>query len=282
MLPEATGRDLLYVSSLNKVVIYAYPSDKVVGKLTGFSYATGLCSDQSGNVWVTDSRESQISEYAHGGTKQIAVLGDEDEPVGCAVDPRSGDLAVANYTDNVYVYSHASGNPAIYTAPDFYNMQFCSYDESGNLFVDGWRARGENGFVVPGILKLSYGETQLRRFKLVGRRRTSLRSSGGLQWDGKRLVVGYGGKYHNELYRISDLGQVGKITKKITLTDGGFIPGDAPFILHTGTIVGRYNVNTTQYYIALWSYPAGGPPVKEFKVNAKFVPAGLAVSTPPK
>jgi hypothetical protein len=281
MLPNAKNGDLLYVSSLNKVTVYAYPSHKVVGELTGFEYATGLCSDQSGDVWVADSRESQISEYAHAGTKPIARLSDENEPVACAVDPRSGNLAVANYTDKVSVYPPGSDNPTIYTAPDFDSMEFCTYDGSGNLFVDGYEGT-HAGLAHPAILKLLYGETRLQRFKLVGRRPVSLRSAGGLRWDGASLVVGYGGAYRNELYRISDLGRTGEITKKITLTDSGFIPGSSPFVIHSGTIVGRFNVGTNQYYMAWWPYPAGGAVLKEFKFNAKFYPAGFAVSASSK
>ena len=120
VLPEAKSEDLLYVSSLTEVRIHSYPSYKVVGVLGGFGYTTGLCSDRNGHVWVTDSRNSLISEYAHAGTKPIVRLSDGNEPVGCAVDPRSGDLAVANYPDNIWVYPKGTSNPIIYTAPDFY------------------------------------------------------------------------------------------------------------------------------------------------------------------
>ncbi len=284
MLPEAKSKDLLYVSKLTRVLVYAYPTaKKVVGNLTGFDDASGLCSDRSGDVWVTDFQKSQVSEYAHGGTEPIAVLSDENDPIGCAVDPKSGDLAVANYADNVSIYAPGSGNPIIYTAPDFYFMEFCSYDGSGNLFIDGYRGTHE-GHERSTILELSYGGTRLQRFKLEGRPRTKLRFPGGMQWDGKSLVVGYAGKYDSELYRISNLGRFGKITKRVTLTapDGGFIPGEAPFVLYKGYIIGAYNVGTTQISnIAFWPYPGGGAAIKEFKVRGKYYPAGLALSVAP-
>jgi len=283
MLPEATSEDLLYVSKLKNVFIYALPSAKVVGNLIGFDYATGLCTDQSGDVWVTGSRKSQISEFAHAGTKPIARVSDDNEPIGCAVDPLSGDLAVANYADNVSVYQHASGNPAIYTAPDFYNMQFCSYDGSGNLYIDGYRGTHQ-GFEPTAMLWLSYGSTRLQRFKLEGRRHKGLQSAGGLQWDGKSLVVGYGGKYRDELYRFSGVGRFGKVTKKITLTasDGGDIPGYAAFLLYKSNIIGTYDDVDLGHHIAWWPYPGGGAAVKEFTVRGKFFPAGLALSVSPK
>ena len=193
MLPEAKNHDLLYVSKLKKIIIYSYPSAKVVGNLTGFVDASGLCSDHRGDVWVTDYQRSEISEYTHAGTRPIAHLRDEYDPIGCAVDPVSGDLAVANYTDNFSVYPHGSGNPTVYTAPDFLFMQFCSYDGSRNLFVDGYR--NHRGLALPGILELSYGSSQAHRFRLQARRRIGRRSAGGLQWDGKKLVVGSEGNY---------------------------------------------------------------------------------------
>ncbi len=283
MLPEAKGTDLLYVSKLKNVFVYAYPSAKVVGNLTGFDYASGLCSDPSGDVWVTDLQNSQISEYAHAGTKPIAHLSDDNDPIGCAVDPLSGDLAVANDKDNVWVYPHASGNPVVYTAPDFYDMQFCSYDGSGNLYIDGDRGTHQ-GFEPSAMLWLSYGGTKLQRFNLEGRRRTAIYSAGGIQWDGKSLVVGQATKYDNELYRFSDSGRFGKITKKITLTapDGGYLPAGVPLLIYEGNIIATYDDVDLGHYIAFWPYPAGGAAVKEFKVRGKFFPAGLALSGAPK
>ena len=112
---------------------------------------------------MTDSQRSQISEYAHAGTKPIAHVSDDNEPTSCAIDLLNGDLAVANYADNVSVFPHASGNPVVYTAPDFYNMQFCSYDASGNLYLDGNRGTHQ-GFEPAAMLWLSYGSTRLQRF----------------------------------------------------------------------------------------------------------------------
>jgi hypothetical protein len=277
ILPEAMSEDLLYVSSHDKVTIYAYPSDKIVGKLTGFSYAIGLCSDRNGDVWVTDDRSLQISEYAHAGTEPIAVLSDQDNPVGCAVDPSSGNLAAVNYHDNAFVYPHASGAPTIYTDTGFYDMQFCAYDANGNLYIDGDR-HTDQGLAPPGMLWLSVSGTRLQRFKLEGRHRHGLRSPGGLQWDGKNVVIGYTGESRNELYRFSGVGPIGKITKRFTLNDGGSIGADAPFLVYRDSLIGTYSVGSNAYYIAWWPYPAGGPVVKQFKVTARFYPAGLAVS----
>jgi hypothetical protein len=48
-------------------------------------------------VFITDTSTSQILEFAHGGTTPINTLSDYDyQPVSCAVDPKSGNLAVTS------------------------------------------------------------------------------------------------------------------------------------------------------------------------------------------
>lgn len=282
MLREAKREDLVYVSKLKNVSIYSYSSGKIVGNLSGFDYASGLCSDRRGNVWVTDYQRSEITEYGHAGTTPIARLSDGNGPVGCAVDPRSGDLAVANYADNFSVYPHGSGNPVVYSTPDFFNTQFCSYDDSGNLFVDGYRNRG--GLALPGIVKLPYNGMRPDRFRLEGRQRGGRHSAGGMQWDGDRLVIGSEGKYRNELDVIEDLGQTGSVMKRVELkaSNAGYFFGDYALIIYRSRIIAPYEAYPEQYYIALWPYPAGGVPVKQFKLRGKFFPAGLAVSVAAK
>src|SRR5580700_6686174 len=116
MLPEAKSEDLLYVSNVYTITVYSYPKGKLVGTLNNFEKPYGECVDAKGNVWITDSSFGKIYEYAHGGTKPIHTVKDpEYVPYGCAVDPTTGDLAVANYSDasdregNVAVYHKAKG-----------------------------------------------------------------------------------------------------------------------------------------------------------------------------
>lgn len=100
MLPEAKSETLLYVFNVYTITVYSYPKGKLVGTLSDFEKPYGECVDKSGNVYITDSSFARIYEYAHGGTKPIHTLKDpEYQPYGCAVDPTTGDLAVANYSD---------------------------------------------------------------------------------------------------------------------------------------------------------------------------------------
>jgi hypothetical protein len=76
MLPEAKSDDLLYVAQAGDregVWVFSFPQGKLLGKLIGISDAFGLCSDGSGNVFVTeaDAGEGEVLEYAHGGTSPL-------------------------------------------------------------------------------------------------------------------------------------------------------------------------------------------------------------------
>ena len=151
MLHEAKSEDLLYVSnSSGDVSIYRYQRRSLVGVFTGFMLPLGECVDKTGNVYIVDFRAQTISEYAHGGTEPIATIDDSPyRPYGCAVDRKSGNLAVANYEEgssgkgNVAIYAHAVGRPVYYTAT-FSHYQSCAYDNEGNLLTTDGFASGSD------------------------------------------------------------------------------------------------------------------------------------------
>jgi hypothetical protein len=125
MLAEAKSEDLLYASRYSAgISVYSYPSGQKVGQLNGIANIRGLCPDADGNVYVT-SEPGAVYEYAHGGSKPINTLTDPGSAYGCAVDPRTGDLAVTNYSTqgsdygDVAVFQNGSGTPttSFYFAP---------------------------------------------------------------------------------------------------------------------------------------------------------------------
>ena len=124
MSPDAKEQQLLYVSDqkTDDVYVYSYPTGKLVGTLTGFAAPYGQCTDKSGNVFITQFDASDVTEYAHGGTNPIKTLDTAGEyPVGCSVDPKTGNLAVAkfisdNYPGGIFVLAHATGTPTEYQA----------------------------------------------------------------------------------------------------------------------------------------------------------------------
>jgi hypothetical protein len=145
--PDAVNQDLLYVSNRDGIVnMYGYQSRHLVGQLLDFTSPAGQCTDASGNVYITDYGTDEIAEYPHGGKRPLRIIdGSPYEPYGCAVNPKNGDLAVANYGQysydskgNLAVYAHAQGTPTYYTDSNMDHVNACAYDKYGDLLVTGF------------------------------------------------------------------------------------------------------------------------------------------------
>jgi hypothetical protein len=192
MKPAKKTSPLVYVSDVatNDVYVYNYDANKVgslVGTLTGFSEPQGLCTDGK-HVWVTNTLNESISEYARGGSAPIKVLFDSGfYPVGCSWDKTTGNLAVTNiYQDtgssgNIAIYAHASGSPVYHYASNVFNYFLCSFDNNGNLFVDGLATNA-------GPVALAELAANASKAKPMTENAT-ISFPGGVQWDGKYLEV---------------------------------------------------------------------------------------------
>ncbi len=179
--PVAKSRPLLYVSDIatNLVDIFTYPSGTKVGSLSGFGAVAGLCSDKAGDVFVVDEA-GPVQMFAHGGTSPVRKLATSGAPYGCAIDPLTGNLALTNLSSYLYgalnIYRKAKGGPKQYNDPSqIDSTYFCAYDNSGNLYIDGWDRSAKFIFI-----KLRKGGTSLGVTKL--NLKTS--SPAGVQWDG--------------------------------------------------------------------------------------------------
>jgi hypothetical protein len=261
MLPEAKRRDLLYVSdqATLEVYVFSYPRGKLEGTLTGFpQWPSGLCIDKSQNIWIALGSNAQIVEYAHGGTSPIGILDDAgQEPVGCAVDPSTGNLAAASLEGGVSIYAGARGSPVTYADPDLAQAWACGYDKKGNLFVDGFTS--SRGFQFAELPKRG---SSLENITL----NANFEWPGGVQWDGTYVAVGdakanviyqtngAGGQVvgHTQLDGASTVGQFWKIGKRV--------------------VAGSYDTGKVGY----WSYPGGGEPAKT--LSGFTEPFGVAVS----
>lgn len=139
-------QNLLYVSNSNGLVnIYHYWQRTLVGVLTNFTKPMGMCVDAKRNVYITDFTAEAIVEYSHGGSTPIRAIDDSPYgPYGCAVDPATGNLAVANFGEpgqrtsareagNVAVYKHATGTPMLF--PEDNHVLALSYDDQGDLLA---------------------------------------------------------------------------------------------------------------------------------------------------
>ncbi len=195
MSPEAKHEDLVYVTNTlsNNVSVYAWMGHKLVGVLAGINAPYGLCSDKNGDVWVVGWGWNQLREYAHAGTKPLKVLRVDDpnaDLYDCSVDPLTGNLAVTNWGYNWYqgytlIYPHASGTPKSYNGERIWFFYGCSYDDKGNLFVDGWDAYV---FDVFSLAELPRGATSFHRILLLPSIDPTI--LGGVQWDGKYVAIG--------------------------------------------------------------------------------------------
>ncbi|MGC2651675.1 MAG: hypothetical protein WA304_12820 [Candidatus Cybelea sp.] len=275
MLPEAKSEDLIYVSNVYTITVYSYPKGKLVGTLDNFYKPYGECVDTKGNVWITDSSFGRIYEYAHGGTKPIQTLKDpEYVPYGCAVDPTTGDLAVANYSDasarqgDLAVYHKAKGTPKSYIGYEFYYYYDCGYDAKGNLYLDGLNDYGEN---------FEFGE----RAKGGGEIKDILlpngvRAPGGIEWDGQYVAVGDNAGEAIYQYTFSS----GKATLEgsTTLTGAGNVGQFG--------IVGSTVVTPNQFFsesgsgVLYYPYPAGGAPTQTI-TKGVFYPFSAVISPAP-
>jgi len=154
MLKGAASQTLVYVSENGEynnpgVYVYSYPQGQQVGFLQEFSGGPyqGLCSDTHGNVWalVWDTNgQAFYIEYAHGGTQPIQDIISTGEPAGCSVDPKTGNLAIANYMDfnigrrgDIAIWKPGSTKPLEYYDNSITYYYWCGYDDKGNLYADG-------------------------------------------------------------------------------------------------------------------------------------------------
>lgn len=275
--PLAKSGALFYVSDTvtSEVYVFTYPGGKLVQTLPNFRDPGGECVDAAGDVYVTNTGDASIVEYAHGATKPKATIEDGGYfPFGCAVDPKNGDLAVTNFSTsrsgpgNVVIYAKGKVKQRL-TDQTITGMLLCGYDITGNLFVDGTTQGSTAAFA-----ELLAGASKLENLTL----NQNIESPGGVQWDGRYLAIG--DEATNTIYRFAISNQSGyaKGTKAgSTQLDGGntivqfWIDRAA---LHTrGNVIGPNSGSGT---VGIWKYPAGGQPTKT--ITGLYVPLGTVVS----
>ncbi|MFY9720754.1 MAG: hypothetical protein WAK16_14030 [Candidatus Cybelea sp.] len=216
MSPDSRKQSLLYVSDqdTDDVDIYSYPNGKLVGTLTGFATPYGQCTDKAGDVFVTQFEASNVLEYAHGGIKPIKTLEISGEsPIGCSVDPRNGNLAVAAYeSGGMFVFSHATGTPKEYSAPGMNYYFPPAYDSQGNLFVEA-EANSSSG---THVFELPHGRSKFKGLFL----NVTINFPGGVQWDGTHVDLDdqlFNSSGGSGIYQVQVTGTLGTMTNEFTL-----------------------------------------------------------------
>ncbi len=250
MLPGAKDEDLIYIATGDNVYVLSYPA----GKLTGILNVPGdnLCSDDKGDVFIPQTASQRIFEYAHGATSPTQTLADGDQPLGCAVDATTGNLAVTNEgsgAGEVAIYPNARGTAQWYRDPEISAYGLCGYDNAGNLFLDG-TGRGNVFAELPKGASTFVNATLDARFVAFG----------SVEWDGAHMTLT--NPSTQRIYRVllqnSRLHLVG--TTRIRGWQNAY-SGRWPYVqtwLQRGTFIGQSAATPA---VGLWQYPAGGHPV---------------------
>jgi hypothetical protein len=259
MASDAKRQDLVYVAHATdgRIDAYSYPAGKLKGRLLDVD-ADGLCSSKNGNVFVPEGNE--IREYAHGGARPVAVLRD---PLGaafqfCAVDPVTGSLAVsggAHPESGVAIYADAKGNPRLYKGGGVDGgFWSCTYDDDGNLFVEGITAR----LGAVRLVELPKGGARLRSVTWSGIRPRHL---GSIQWDGEYLAVqsATSGSAATPVLRYIVSSRRATLAGRTTLKDAG---SPLQFWIHADDVVVPNQGPDGSAGVLFYGYPAGGKPTR--------------------
>ncbi len=291
MAPGLASVALVYVTNQDGLVnVYNGTTHKLVGILTDFNDPMGECVDKSGDVYITDYQAEAIYEYAHGGAKPINTIDESYQPYGCAVDSKTGNLAVANYGQtygsktssprpdyvgdgNIAIYAHAKGNPTYYGTRT-QHFTACGYDKYGDLL-----AAAQDGFSGYYGTDFDYLDGRTKKFATISL--PGPKSSwywgaiDAIAWDGKYFDVDSRGVYrysinikpiYYDTLALNNAGDLGAVALyRSTL-------GAAP-----SQIVGVSDEASGTGYLTYWKFPAGGDPLEQ---SSKYLdnPYGVAVS----
>ena len=266
--PEARSQTLLYVSgNSGSVYIFSFPKGKLVGTLTGFQEVAGVCADAAGNVWVADSSDFDLIEYAHAGTAPIATLPDyESYPFSCSVDRQNGNLAVSNIfsikpdqVGSLAVYAGPSKAPMLFTDPNFSEYYFLTYGPEGTLYFDGLGYGS-----TPEVAQLHHG-----RFEPITISGATITSPGGMQYaEGSLTIGGTDSAGDAIVYRITDRGVV---TGETTLLGAASVSYE---IWKTYVICASESRG-----VSIYNYPAGGSPIKTLGTSISPFQAVISEAT---
>lgn len=286
MAPDLENTRLLYIADqgTNDVYVYSYRTAVLKGKITKLNMPYGMCADRIGRVWVTEYGAGDIKEYAHGLTRLVKTLTTGGNPIGCAVDPHSGDLAVSLYKNGsqgaVLVYAHAAGTPAQYLDTSVANFWPPTYDNQGNLYAE--TRIGGSGSTMFGLDELVSGGPGLHPVTLG----FTIGFAGGAAWDGKYVALddqSYPGQA-SALYQVTISSYAATLIGTTVLaTKGCTVDVTQPWIPKLGS--GRTNPQGMKVVggndfcpsVMFWNYPSAGAPTKTITNNFQD-PAGATVS----
>ncbi|HEY3675888.1 MAG TPA: hypothetical protein VGK84_07820 [Candidatus Tumulicola sp.] len=264
------GRTLFITDyAANAVQLFDFPSNTYIGHLSpppeGFSAPAGACTDDKGTVYITNSHNESIDEYAHDG-KYLKTLHDAGwYPIACAFDRSSGKLAVSNISTpsdgqgSVSIYGDAKGRPSVHIDPEIQQMLYLGYQgNTGVLYVDGQGAG--RGF--------EYASLVDGRFTNIKIRGANIEFPGTVAYSEVTRSMNVGDQIAKVLYQVSPTGHVTGTTQLIQ--SGDIIQGTIKDDRFIGPDGGSEGVET-------YRYPQGGN--AESTIYGYFTePFGSAIS----
>lgn len=289
----ATTKTVLFVADEQKgdVVMFAWPRLKSLGTISVPS-AAGECSDAKGNVWVTSAggtaTGNKVLEYSHSGTLLNTVDDSYGYPVACAINPKTGALAIADIagasggSGNVLIYPNLSSTPTVLTNPAQYGYYFMGYDKKGQLWVDGdqFLTVSEIGFILSRC-----GTSTCKTINLTG---GTIYFPGMVQWDSSasKWVIGdqsCGAKntQNSCVYSVSRSGVIGKKTPLLNKAGGRLCDMLQGTLADTGKVLIGSDITCQSIpgSVYEWAYPTGGSATKSQDKPAMDTPDGIALST---
>jgi hypothetical protein len=249
MLPEASKDNLLYLSGgCGGTCVVSFPEGTLMGSLN--VGGAGACADASGNVYIAS--QAQLLEYAHGGTAPVATFNvSSGEVIACSVDNATGNVAVVTFESqgfNVAIFPSASGTPETFAAEA--EVQYCGYDDSGNLFVDGFGKT--NAFA---LYELPKGGSNFQPLEI----NEPVKHPGQVQWDGKYLALeNIGIDSGVSIYRLSISGSQASVESTVPIHG---VKASLQSWIYGKKIFLPYSFHgNTKKLAGAWAYPKGGRP----------------------
>jgi hypothetical protein len=272
MKPDAGKKWLLYVSDqgTGTVDVYNYQvrTGKLYGQITGFSVPFGECADNAGNVYVVDFGNGNVSEFAHGATTPTTVVNDRfGYPIGCSVDPTTGNVAVTNFASGYYsLYAGSilifagglSGSQSVLTNGYIRWMWPAGYDDNGNLFVEALSYNSSISL----LLEVPAGSSH---FALLSG--LTINAPGAAQWDGFYMTAtdtNYGGYPHTGISRFTVSGSSVSVVRTTVLMDDNCNYGEMvavqPYIGGSTRKLNTVAAGNTECanHFDFWNYANGG------------------------
>jgi hypothetical protein len=256
-------------TATDEVQMFDFPSNTYIGQLSpppeGFSEVDGACSDNKGDVYITNTGNEAIDEFAHDGSYMKTLQDSGQDPVACAFDRSSGNLAVSNIITasgsqgSISIYSKAKGKPTVYTDSGIQRMYFLGYmGKTGVLYLDGENSSYEFAYA-------SFSGGTFNNIDISG---ANIEFPGTVAYSGKTNSMNVGDQEGAVLYQVSSTGQVTGSTPLSGSSD--VVQGTVKGSRFIGPDAGNADVE-------IYMYPQGGSP--QLTLTGYFSePIGSAVS----